>query len=170
MSEQNINDRKEAITKLKELAEEIDFCFFCTNVKSEQPDSTPMSVQEVDDEGSIWFLASLASTKCENIKTDNAIQLYFSSPKDFKFLAVVGDADLVRDEKRIDKYWNKMVEGWFEKGREDPNIILIRVKPQKAHYWDTKYHKLLSYALTFYSAITGNKSDQGLHGEINVPN
>lgn len=168
MSERNITDQKDSIKKLKELAEEIDFCFFCTKVKSADMDSTPMSVQEVDENGFIWFLASLDSTKANNIGFDSHVRLYFSSPQDFKFLFVFGEADIVRDDKRIDKYWNKMTEGWFEKGREDPNIILIRVNPKSVHYWDTKNHKLVSYALTLYSALTGDKNDQGVHGDMNI--
>lgn len=168
MSTEHIYTPEKGIAKIKELAEGIDFCFFCSGLKSEFVDSTPMSVQEVDENGHIWFLASKESNKYNNISEDNTVQLYFSAPSDFKFLAIYGDADLVHDEQRVDRYWNKMTEGWFEKGREDPNIILIRVKPVKSHYWDTKHHKLVSYMLTLYNAVSGNKNDQGVQGEIEV--
>lgn len=168
MSKEHILKPEEGVAKIKELAEGIDFCFFCTDLKSEFIDSTPMSVQEVDERGHIWFLASMASTKCKNIASDNTVQLYFAAPTDFKFLAIYGDADLVHDEQRVDRYWNKMTEGWFEKGRQDPDIILIRVRPVKSHYWDTKHHKLVSYALTLINAVRGSNNDQGKHGEIAI--
>ncbi|WP_164111557.1 MULTISPECIES: pyridoxamine 5'-phosphate oxidase family protein [Sphingobacterium] len=168
MSTEHISNPKEGIAKIKELAEGIDFCFFSSDLKSEFIDSTPMSVQEVDKRGYIWFLASKDSTKCNNIVKSSTVQLYFAAPKDFKFLTVYGNADLVHDQNRVDRYWNKVTEGWFEKGREDPNIILIRVKPVKSHYWDTKHHKLASYALTLLSAVSGTNNDQGIHGDIEI--
>lgn len=168
MSTEHIYSPEEGIAKIKELAEGIDFCFFSSDLKSEFIDSTPMSVQEVDDQGYIWFLASKESTKCNNIVKNGTVQLHFAAPNDFKFLAVYGNADLIDDDKRVDRYWNKMTEGWFEKGREDPSIILIRVKPVKSHYWDTKHHKLASYALTLLSAVSGSNTDQGVHGDIDI--
>ncbi|MCS3552804.1 MULTISPECIES: pyridoxamine 5'-phosphate oxidase family protein [unclassified Sphingobacterium] len=168
MSQENIINREEALQKIKELAEGINYCFFCTDLKQPPFESTPMSVQEVDDQGNIWFLASKESDKYKNINQDKQVQLYFSDPSSIEYLALYGSAEAVDDQQRIDKYWNKFVEGWFEKGREDPNIILFKIVPEKAHYWDTKHHKLVSYAVTLINAIGGDLGDQGREGDILV--
>ena len=60
MSVENL-DQKKAQEKLKELAEKARICLFCTNL-DEQPVSTrPMSLQEVDEEGNLWFISSKES-------------------------------------------------------------------------------------------------------------
>lgn len=168
MSQENIINREEAQLKIKELAEGINYCFFCTDLSQPPFESTPMSVQEVDDLGNIWFLASKQSDKYKNISRDKKVQLYFSDPSSMEYLALYGSAEAVNDQQKIDKYWNKFVEGWFEKGREDPNIILFKIVPEKAHYWDTKHHKLVSYAVTLINAIGGDLGDQGREGDILV--
>lgn len=48
MSTEHIYNPEEGISKIKELAEGIDFCFFCTDLKNDFNDSGPMSVQEVN--------------------------------------------------------------------------------------------------------------------------
>lgn len=168
MSQENINNNSEAIKKIKELAEEITFCFFCTDLAQPPFESTPMSVQEVDENGNIWFLASKESEKYKNIKINEQVQLYFSDPSSMKYLSLFAKAELVDDQKRIDKYWNKFVAGWFEKGRADPNIVLFKIIPQQAHYWDTKHHKLVSYAVTLLNAIGSNLDDQGRDRNIQI--
>ncbi|MCY1547814.1 Pyridoxamine 5'-phosphate oxidase like protein [compost metagenome] len=73
-----------------------------------------------------------------------------------------------QDQARIDKYWNKMVEGWFEKGKEDPRIRVMKVKPHEAHYWDTKSNKLITFMKVAVSGITGQKMDVGRSGDLNI--
>ncbi len=47
---------KEAIDKVKKLVKEIDICLFCTSLKTNDGSTTrPMSTQDVDDEGNLWF-------------------------------------------------------------------------------------------------------------------
>ncbi|UIR57277.1 pyridoxamine 5'-phosphate oxidase family protein [Sphingobacterium sp. SRCM116780] len=168
MSQENINNKREAVKKLKELAEGIDFCFLCTDLRNPPFESSPMSVQEVDEDGHIWFLASKESEKYKNLLENNQAQLYFSDPSSMKYLSIFAVAQIVEDQNIIDKYWNKFVEGWFEKGREDPNIVLFKIIPEHAHYWDTKHHKLVSYALTLFNSLGGTQNDQGREGEIRI--
>ncbi|MEO5911007.1 MAG: pyridoxamine 5'-phosphate oxidase family protein, partial [Pelobium sp.] len=57
---------KDAIEKMKELAEGAETCFFCTNIKTGIPMSVrPMSLQQVDDEGNFWFMDLKDSKKEE---------------------------------------------------------------------------------------------------------
>ncbi len=59
---------KDAIEKLKELVKHESICFFCTQL-SQQPITTrPMSTQQVDDQGNIWFMSSIKSNKNAEIK------------------------------------------------------------------------------------------------------
>ncbi len=50
---------QEATKKIKELADSAQSCFFCTNIKTGQPFAVrPMSPQQIDDEGNLWFLSA----------------------------------------------------------------------------------------------------------------
>ncbi|MHC8948859.1 pyridoxamine 5'-phosphate oxidase family protein [Sphingobacterium hungaricum] len=167
MSKENVSN-EEGIEKLKKLAEGIDVCMLCTGLDEQPIEVTPMSVQEVDDSGHIWFLASKESDKYVNIKRTNSVQLLFADNSNYHYLSVYGEANFSEDQERIDQYWNKMIEAWFEKGREDPNIVLIRVKPFDCYYWDTKSNKMISILKMAYSAISGSKMDEGREGKIEI--
>ena len=72
--EENIKDLqgKEAIKKMKELVNISEACFFCTDLnKVGVPLSIrPMSVQQVDDEGNLWFLSAKDSHKNEELSNE----------------------------------------------------------------------------------------------------
>jgi hypothetical protein len=67
-----------AIQKMKQLVDEAETCFFCTGVISDGSTGTrPMSVQEVDEQGNLWFLSADDSHKNEELSRDPSVRLYF---------------------------------------------------------------------------------------------
>ena len=88
--------------------------------------------------------------------------------RDYNFLSVNGMAEVSRDKERVEKYWNKMMEGWFEKGKDDPRIRVLKVIPLEAHYWDNKSNKLMTLLKVAASAVSGTKMDIGREGELDL--
>lgn len=166
MSTEHIHDGAEARQKLKELVEGIKFCFFCSNLSFRPFDATPMTTQAVDPDGTIWFVGSKETSTYQTILSDPSVQLLYASPSDAKYVSIYGMAEAIYDRQRIEQYWNAFVEGWFQEGKDDPKVILIRVRPTDAHYWDTKSNKMVAYAKAVFSALTGTKHDEGRHGDI----
>lgn len=164
---QNLGNQ-EAIQKIKELAEKIRVCLFCTQSTELPFETRPMGTQQVDEEGKLWFFSSAGSHKNREIKQDDQVQLLYASPGDAQFLAVYGTATLVRDRQKVDELWNKLAEAYFPEGKDDPGLTLVSVKPQYAYYWDTKYGKMVSLLSIAAAAITGNRSDTGVEGELDV--
>lgn len=168
MSTENLNN-KEAIDKLKELVDKIDVGMLCTHTNdSKHVHAVPMSRQEVDDEGNIWYLFSSESETFKHLQEDSSVCLLYSDPRDYNFLSIHAETEVSQDRARIDKYWNKMVEGWFEKGKEDPRVRVLKVKPEEAHYWDTKTNKFVTFFKVALSGITGAKLDVGREGDLNI--
>lgn len=168
MSTENLNNQ-EAVDKLKKLAMNTDVGMLCTHVSdTKHVHAVPMSTQEVDEQGNIWFLFSSESETFNHLQEDKTICLLYSNPKDYNFLSIHADTEISQDKSRIEKYWNPMVEGWFEKGKEDPRIRILKVKPTEAHYWDTKTNKLVTFFKVAISGISGQKLDIGREGDLNV--
>ena len=168
MSTENLSN-KEAIEKLKEMVDKIDIGMLCSFKKDEkQPHAVPMSRQEVDEQGNIWYLFSKQSETYQHLQADRQVSLIYAQPKDYEFLTINGHAEISRDEARIEKYWNKMMEGWFEKGKEDPNIKLLKVIPDEAHYWDSGSNKIATLFGMLKNAITGSNEDIGEEGELKL--
>lgn len=168
MSTENLK-QEEAAQKMREIIDKIDIGMLTTYpVSSHYIHAVPMSRQEVDEDGCVWFLFSAESDTFQHLQRDARISLLYADPQSYTFLSLNGQATVSNDPARIDKYWNKMTEGWFEKGREDPNIRVLQVTPQSAHYWDTKSNKLVTFLKAAANAITGSKADVGRQGDLEV--
>jgi len=168
MSQENLYN-EEAITKLRELVDKIDVGMFCTQTSdSNHAYAVPMSRQEVDEDGNIWFLLSTESGTYRNLQGNTHVSILYSDVKGYHFLSVNGVAEISQDRARIEKYWNKFIEAWFEKGKEDPRIRVLKVRVGDAHYWDSKSNKLVTFFKLATSAISGEKLDIGRQGDLHV--
>lgn len=167
MSTENLYNH-EAIEKLKDLVNKIDVGMVCSYPENDYIHAVPMSRQEVDDAGNIWYLFSSESETYEYLNANKKISLLFSHVGDYSFVSVNGVAEISQNKERIEKYWNKFVEAWFEKGKDDPRIRVLKVKVEDAHYWDTKTNKLVTFLKLAASAVTGKKMETGRDGELNI--
>jgi general stress protein 26 len=159
----------EGIKKLKKLAEEIDTCLFCTNLKTNDgATSRPMDVQEVDDEGNLWFFSDLNSDKNKEINDDKDVQLYFAHPGKGSYMVLNGEAEIVVNRSKIDELWSPTIRVWFEEGNNDPNITLIKVKTKSAYYWDTEGGRMVNFCKMLASVATGTSIANGNEGRITI--
>jgi general stress protein 26 len=93
--------------------------------------------------------------------------LLYSDVSSYSFLSINGIATISRDPARIEEYWNKAVEAWFE-GKDDERIRILQVTPIEAHYWDNKTNKLITFLKVAASAVSGKKMDIGREGNLNI--
>ena len=169
MSKENLTNT-DAIAKLKELSEKARTCMFITKLADRSPtNSSPMSLQECDAEGNLWFLSSKESGKNMQIEKDNEVQLYFMNSSDYEYLSIVGEAFIYDDKSTIEDKWSVFANAWFD-GKEDPDVSVIRVTPKEVYYWDTKFGKFVTM-LNFISVIiAGKKTDNsdGIEGKLKI--
>ena len=160
--------REEAISKIQKLAKDISICMFCTDL-DQQPFSTrPMAVRDVDDEGNVWFISSASSHKNAEIKEDENVQLVFSNPSSSQFLSLYGKAAIYRDQEKIKKLWSPIANAWFEEGKKDPNVTVLKVDPSQAYYWDTQNGKMITLLKIAAAAVSGKDMDVGEQGKLDV--
>lgn len=162
--------QNEAIDKLKELAEKIRVCMFCTKLGSPTISTRPMTITSVDEDGKLWFLSSGDSNKNEEISKDERVQLIFADPGSSQFVSIYGEADILTDDKSIETAWTPLAKAWYPGGKDDIFVTAIKVHPIEAHYWDTKNGKMISLIKMAAAAITGKAMDpdNGVEGELQV--
>ena len=169
MSKENLSNA-DAIAKLKEISEKAKTCMFITNLNDRSPsNSRPMSLQECDKEGNLWFLSSNESGKNMQIEKDNGVQLYFMNSHDYEYLSIVGEAFIYNDKSTIEEKWSVFANAWFD-GKNDPKVSVIRVTPSEVYYWDTKFGKFVTMLNFITSIISGNKTDNsdGVEGKLKI--
>ena len=159
----------EAIEKIKSLTEKAGTCFFCTHIQSGEPFVTrPMAVQQVDDDGNLWFLSADDSHKNAELSDDAAVQLLFQGSNYSDFLSLYGTATISKDKAKIKELWNPMLKTWFTEGVDDPRISLIKVDPEGGYYWDTKHSMPVGLVKRIAGAIMGKTMDDSIEGNIEV--
>lgn len=158
----------EAQEKIKDLIEKAKkTCFFCTNMKEGEPFSTrPMSVQKIDENGTLWFLSPIDSHKNEHVLHDSTVQLLFKGSDYSDFLSLYGNASLSRDEQKIDELWEPVLKTWFTEGKDDPRITVIEFTPVSGYYWDTKHAQIVAFAKQMIGAAIGKTLDDSVEGKI----
>jgi general stress protein 26 len=169
MSTENLTNLK-AIKKIKELSESAKICMFCTELETLPINSRPMTLQETDGEGNLWFISSDTSNKNFEIKDDKRVQLFFMNNGDYQYLSIFGTATIYKDKSTIEDKWSPMAKAWFEEGKDDPAVSIIRVEPKESYYWDTKAGKLVSLLNFVANVVTGNTTDNsdGVEGNAEI--
>lgn len=131
--------------------------------------SRPMTTQNKDlDEGRLWFFMSRRSDPVADIESDGAVNLAYADPGEDTYVSVAGQARVVEDTAKARELWSKMADAWFAGGPEDPDLALVAVDVQHAHYWDVKESKLTQFLVMAKAAVTGKEPKLGESGEVRV--
>jgi len=123
--------------------------------------SQPMTRQHTDDHGGLWFYTSTLTGLWENIAHDPEVNLAFTAPDDSLYVSVSGTAERVVDRARIHEFWNPLVAAWFPNGPEDEHVVLVRVAPHGAEYWDSNDSKMVRLFQIAKAAVTGTPPEVG---------
>jgi len=106
------------------------------------PDGTlrcrPMATLKAPFEGDLWFFTRGTAPKADEIRDNDCVNVSFSDGDDDRYLSISGTASLVRDKERLEQLWSGRLKNWFPDGRKDPDLALLRVRVDRAEYWDAK--------------------------------
>lgn len=95
----------------------------------------PMTAQIEEEGGPIWFFTSKDNGIVERLSgSDRAIATFTSKGHDL-FATVHGRLGLERDRAMVDKLWNPFAAAWYEEGKDDPKLALLRLDPERAEIW-----------------------------------
>ena len=168
MADKQHLSNQDAIKKMKDMAEEIQICMFCTYDNQNKMQTAPMNANQIDDDGTFWFLSTRDSTRNSDIMANSTTDLVFAQPSKSNYLSIHGTSEILYDKQKINDLWNPMVKTWFTEGKDDPSISIIKFTPEEAYYWDTKNGKMISFLKIAVGAITGKTMDDGIQGMLKV--
>lgn len=95
----------------------------------------PMTAQLDGDKGPIWFFTSTESGLVSQLAGSQRAIATFSSKGHDIFAAIHGDLAIDNDREVIDRLWNKFVAAWYEEGKDDPKLVLLRFDAERAEIW-----------------------------------
>lgn len=128
-------------------------------------DPRPMAHHARRDDGALWFLTPAQTDIGEDAAAGKSARYEIASG-DAKLYAVVdGTLSIEADRAKLDEIWSPMDAAWFEDGKADPDVRLVRFTPKSAEIWAND-----GSAKTFYeiakSAMTDDVAKPGGHGKI----
>lgn len=150
---------KTDIEKIRDLIKDIRFAMLTTIDTDGSLRSRPMATQESEFDGDLWFFTPASSPKVGEVERDERVNLSYASPDDNLYISVSGTAQLVRDRAKIKELWNPALKAWFPKGLDDPDLALLRVRVEKAEYWDYPSSKMVQLAGFVKAIATGKQAD-----------
>ena len=130
------------LDQLSEKISDIDFGMLSTKTDGGAVSSRPMSNNgDVEYDGDSYFFCHESTRMVSDIEANPQVGLTFTGKKGLLgkppiFIAIVGNAELIRDKARFEEHWVEDLERWFKQGVDTPGLTLIKVRAERIHYWD----------------------------------
>ena len=130
----------------------------------------PMAIAELRADADAYFATSIKSPKVAEIQNFPEVLVSFQSAS--QFASVSGTATLVKDREIIDRLWSEEWRVWFPGGKDDPELVLIKVDAREGEFWDNSGTKGLSYVFEGLKAVMKGEKLQndkaGAHAKIRL--
>ncbi|MCW3493959.1 pyridoxamine 5'-phosphate oxidase family protein [Microbacterium sp. SSM24] len=159
----------EAIERVRELVEDIDFTMLTTRDAAGNLVSRPMSTRQMDEGGDIWFFTLEHTDKVVQAESDpeHDVGLSYLDAKDHRYVSVAGRANIVHDRAKMEELYSPSLDIWFEKGLDTPDIALLRVTPVECEFWEPAHGKLVVAAGMLKALVTKDTPDDLMrHGRV----
>ena len=106
--------------------------FVFVQLDADPDTAVPMTAQlDKDADATIWFFTSRDAALA---KQGPATAIFAGKDHDI-FSRFEGVLSEETDRARLEKQWNNFVEAWFPGGKEDPNLIMLRMDLGRAEIW-----------------------------------
>jgi general stress protein 26 len=129
MSEKTLSDLSKQMRK-------IDIAMLTTHTDDGEIAARPMSNNgEVEYDGNSYYFTWDKSRMVTDIKRNSKVLLSFQGKKGL-FVAVQGEAGVIRDKKRFKEHWTSDLDQWFEDGVDTKGLVMIKVVATRIDYWD----------------------------------
>jgi general stress protein 26 len=158
----------DGVRKVAELIKGIKFAMMTTVSDDGRLYSRPMTTQETEFDGDVWFFTADDTEKVRDLKAMAQVNLAYSKSDSSAYVSVSGRAEIVRDRTKIKELWNPLYKAYFPDGLDDPKLALIHVTAQSAEYWDSPSSPVVRLFNMAKSALTGSRDQQGENETVDL--
>ena len=127
----------------------------------------PMAIAELKRDAEAYFATDRRSPKIAEISRDPNVLITFQSSSEYASLS--GRAFVVTDRAVIDRLWSEAWRVWFPDGKDDPNLVLLKVEPTSGEFWDNSGLEGLKYVFEGLKAVLKGKrpeTDATQHAKV----
>lgn len=88
------------------------------------------------DHGPIWLFTATDTELAQEVKPGSRAIATFTGKGHDIFACIHGTLTRDNDRAVIDRLWNPFVAAWYEGGKTDPKLVLLRFDPEHAQIWE----------------------------------
>ena len=144
---------------LNDLLKKFRFAMVTTRAEDGALHAHPLTVQERESDGDLWFIVGTHASAVEHVRRDPKVGLSFSS--DSTWLSLAGHAEIVDDLAKLNVLWSTSVEAWFPDGPESPGVTMLKVSALTGEYWGSAGGRLATAIALVTSRVTGERPKGG---------
>lgn len=94
--------------------------------------AVPMTAQlDRDADSAIWFFTQ----KNSDFAKLGAVTATFEGKGHEMFARFKGTLSIEEDQGRFEQFWNNFVKAWYDGGKDDPDILFLRMDLGEAEIW-----------------------------------
>ena len=126
------------------------------------PELVPMSpCIRKERDGKIWFITSKDADLVGKTGTGAKGRFVVADAKNGLYANVEGTLELANNADVLDEIWSAMAGVWFDNGKQDDDIRLLCLTPEKAGTWFSTTNPVkFAYEMT-KARVTDDKPDMG---------
>ncbi len=111
--------------------------------------SRPMTAQVEGEAGPIWFFTGKDNALVAHLADGHRAIAAFSAKGHDLFASIKGNLHVDTNREVVDRLWNPFIAAWFEGGKDDPNLALLRLDAEQAEIWLNESNLLAGVKLLF---------------------
>lgn len=119
----------------------------------------PLETLQLNAEGELVFFTSANSAKVAQLTEDRHVNLAYVDSANKRYLSVRGQSRMDRDEDTINALWSMEQKVFFPQGKNDPELMVLRVKVRDAMYWEAASGNILEQALDFAQGLVSDEPE-----------
>jgi general stress protein 26 len=91
-----------------------------------------------EDRGPIYIFSSSETDLVRDLGDRGMAMAQFVAQDHKLFACIEGELIADNDRAMIEKLWNPFVAAWFEGGKDDPKLQLLRFEPRDGRVWENE--------------------------------
>ncbi|MCA0436793.1 MAG: pyridoxamine 5'-phosphate oxidase family protein [Austwickia sp.] len=127
--------------------------------------SRPLACQESDFDGTVWFFCRDSGPLAGQVRADAACNVAYT--EEGRWVSLAGRAEIVRDVAKNEELWSPFAKAYFGVEHDDPDVALLKVTAETAHYWDSP-GKVVQVAGLLKALATGSAAPEGDHAVVDM--
>jgi len=114
----------------------------------------PMTAQFDAHRGPIWFYSGRSNRLAQDLGAGRDTMAQFVGKGHDIFACLAGRLSEETDPAMIDRFWSDMVAAWFEQGRDDPELMMLRLDIRHAEIWQPDISIMGQLKMVFGGDVT----------------